>query len=236
MSSSESKSPKALSRQHTKSPSLSPRFSVGLTPSPIRPLQRQRPVRDSMLQFTSFNGGPAQPPVTVYNPLPRRRQMIPNQVSPQSITQPRIPTIPNLVALNNRAIFQEAQRQFQRQTVIPPRRLPGSLAASILDPFAPFRNHMHMESGTTILELDDGTSIDMGNVDIDTALMMLRRTYTERGVVTYSIAGFPNIEMGILFDGSIRTLHNGGKSRKKLGRRTVNRKRRLTRHRRANRR
>ena len=57
--------------------------------------------------------------------------------------------------------------------------------------------------------MDDGTSIYMGNVDIETAFSMLRRVeYTELGAATYSIAGFPNIEMGILPDGSIVSLHN----------------------------
>ena len=195
-------SPKALSRQHSRAPSVpsvSPRFNVGLAPSPIRPLQRQSPVRDSMSPFPSFNGGPAQPPVSVY--LPRRI------MNPQSITQLRVPHIPDLVAQNDWLIFQRQNmgrlNEFQSRCVLPPRVAPGSRPPydSI---FEQFRNHMRIEPGNTQLDLDNGATIDMGKVDIDTALGMLRRITDSNNVTYYTVFGFvPEIKMVILPDGRI---------------------------------
>ena len=211
-SSPKSKSPRPLIRQHSRKPSVSPRFNGGPALSPIGPLRRQSPVMDSLSSpFPSFNGGPAQLPVSVDNPLPRR-------IHPRSITQAaQAPDIPNLV-LHNDWLNQQSsyRRNGQRQRLLylqrnelPPRLSPSRRSAQSVSIFEPFRNHMHTESGNTILELDDGTGIDMGNVDIETAFSMLRRVeYTELGAATYSIAGFPNIEMGILPDGSIVSLHN----------------------------
>ena len=146
--SSDSKLPKALSRQHSREhsvPSVSPRFNVGLAPSSIRPLQRQIAVRDSV----SFNG--PNDPVSVYQ-LPRRIIMPPlPPLPPQSITQRLIPP-PNLVALNDRLKFQQrnqqTQQQFQQQTELPPRVSPSRRGAVSI--FEPFRNHVHTtESGNT---------------------------------------------------------------------------------------
>jgi hypothetical protein len=233
-----SSSPKALSRQHSRDPSVhsvSPRFNGGPAPSPIGLL-----------------------PASGENPLPPRiyRGI---QMTSRSITQqPQIPTIPNLVRQNEWMNFQHqnmlrnAQDEFQRRTLMPPRLSPGSLAASILDPildpFAPFRNHMRMESGTTMLYLDDGTSIDMGNDDIDRALTRLRRIKYSDGLVTYEVEGYPEIEMIILPNGHIilrppsaltynpppRSPH-GGTIARKMGRKGTNKRRRRhiskTRHR-----
>ena len=202
-----SNSPKALSRQHSIKHSVSPR---GLAPSLIRPLQRQNPVVDSL----SFNGGPAQPPL-------------------HSNTRLQVPPIPDPLARNDWLNFQHQNMgrpnaEFQSRALMPRRLSPESLAAaSIPDPFAPFRNHMHTESGNIQLILDDGTTIDMGNVDINAALGMLRRRTYQNGTETYTVVGFyPGIEMIILDDGRIILLppppaKKGGRRRtisRKMGR------------------
>ena len=198
--SSDSSLPKAPSV-----PSVSPRINVVPAPSPIGPLQRQSPVRDSMPPVPSFND-----PVSVYYPLPRRIKM-----SPRSITH--LPPPPELVAqhawLNfqdqNRGNFEQLQREFQQQTELSPRLSPSRRSAQAVSIFEPFRNHMHTESGHTTLDLDDGTIIDMGNVEIDTALGMLRRLIDSNGNVTYKVDGFtPEIEMIILPDGRIIPLRH----------------------------
>jgi hypothetical protein len=216
------KAPKALSRQHSRDPSISPRFNGGPAPSPIGLL-----------------------PASVENPLPPRiyRGI---QLTSRSITQrPRIPipTVPNLVRQYEWRKFQDqnmglldAEDAFQRQALMPPRLSPGRLAASIIDPFAPFRNHIHMnmELGTTILELDDGTIIDMGNVGINQAIGMLRKVTDSTDFVTYEVVGFPKIKMIILPDARIILLRHPSMSeqsgkfirRQKTGgrRRTISRK------------
>jgi len=193
--------------------------------------------RDALSPFSRFDQ--AQLPVSVYNPLPRR------MMSPRSITQATpVPVIPDLVRENewqklqeqNRVNFGLQRQQFERQTELPPRLSPNRRSAQAVSIFELFKKRMHMESENTILVLDDGTSIDMGNVDIDTALRMLRRVeYTEYGVVTYIIDGFP-IEMGI-FDGRIVLLYapksGGGRTRSRKivrkgikGRKGTNKRRR----------
>ena len=180
-----------------------------LSPFAPGPLQRQIAVRDySMSPVPSFNGGPVQPPVSVYNPLPPRIKM-----SPRSITHlpppPPPPPPRSLVNHNAWLNFQDQNRgnfeQFQRQQELPPRLSPSRRSAQAVSIFEPFRNHVHTtESGHTTLDLDDGTIIDMGNVDIDKALGMLRRLIDSNGNVTYKVDGFtPEIEMIILPDGRI---------------------------------
>lgn len=189
-SSQKSKSPRALSRQHSREPSISPRFNGCPAPSPIGLLRRQSPVRDSLSPFPSFNGGPAmQSSLSDYNPLPPRRP-----IDPQSITQTApVPEIPNLLLLNDHLRFKDQclhdmkQRQeyYKKQCELPPRG----------DWSVPFRNRM--ESNTTLV-LHDGNRIDMGNVDIDTALKKLKRElylYGKTTIETYSIDGFPNLKM-----------------------------------------
>ena len=186
--STKSESPKALSRQHSREPSVSKRGD----PAANGLLRRQTAVTESV------------------DPLPRR--LPPAEIPPPNAPDPP----PNIFNMHNYLNLQEnwrngdVKRRAQVSSSNLPRRLsPSRRSAHSVSIFEPFRNHMHMESGNTILELDDGTSIDMGNVDIETAFRMLRRVeYTELGAVTYSIADFPNIEMGILPDGSIVSLHN----------------------------
>lgn len=152
--------------------------SKSVSPIGPGPLQRQIAVKDSMLP--SFNGGPVQPPVSFY--LPPRIKM-----SPRSSNSDQL------------------QREFQQQTELPPRLSPSRRSAQAVSIFEPFRNHVHTtESGHTTLDLDDGTIIDMGNVDINKALGMLRRLTDSNGNVTYKVDGFtPEIEMIILPDGRI---------------------------------
>ena len=139
------------------------------------------------------------------NPLPPR--II--KISPRSITQaaPDADWIKKLMADQqlsqaNLSILRKQALEEASRYKLPSRLPPSSRAAQAVSIFEPFRNHMHMESGTTILVLDDKTRIDMGNVDIDTAVRRLRRVDSDHNVVTYSIAGFPEIKMGIL-DGRI---------------------------------
>ena len=245
--SSDSKLPKAPSV-----PSVSPRVNVVPAPSPIGPgpLQRQIAVKDSMSPFPSFNGGPAQPPVSVYYPLPRRIQMPP--LPPQSITHLQPPDLVNHKAfldfqdqqnrekrVNFERLQREFQQQLQQQQELSPRLSPSRRSAQAVSIFEPFRNHMHTESGNTTLDLDDGTNIDMGNVDIDKALGMLRRITDSNGNVTYKVDGFtPEIEMIILpDDGRIIPLRppsssmggRGGRRRtraRKMGRNGTNKRHR----------
>jgi hypothetical protein len=136
---------------------------------------------------------------------------------PQSITQDRGPSPPpNLVAQNallnfnqdrdhRIANFNLLQQQYDQQFVLPLRVSPSRRDVSI---FEPFRNHMHMESGNTILVLDDGTNIDMGTNSIDEALKLLSKLTYSNGVVTYTVRGFtPEIEMIILPNGHIILRH-----------------------------
>ena len=148
-SSPKSKSPRPLIRQHSREPSESPRFNGGPAPSPIRPLRRQSPVRVSLSPFHSFNGGPAQLPVSVYNPLPRRI------LSPRSMTQAaQAPDIPNLVLhndwLNQQSSYrrngQQQQLLYHQRNELPPRLSPSRRSAQSVSIFEPFRNHMHTES------------------------------------------------------------------------------------------
>lgn len=227
-SSQKSKSPRALSRQHSREPSVSPRFNGGPALSSIRLLRRQSPVRDSLSPFPSFNGGPALSPVSVYNPLPRRIQ--------RSITQlARVPSPPKLVALNdwlnfqdqNRVHLQQAQQQFQKQTELPLRITPRSRAAQAahsIDTNAPFRARMSSFEigGPVILTLDDKTFIDMGVNNIDDAIKLISR-YDNNGGFIYSIVGMvPEFKMIITEDGRIihmRPPKNGGRTRaRKIGR------------------
>lgn len=79
--------------------------------------------------------------------------------------------------------MKQAQQQFHQQTELPPR---GDWSSA-------FRPHM-----VTTLVLDDGTRIDMGNVDIDTALRKLRREIDFKNGDTYFIDGFPDLKMRIV--------------------------------------
>ena len=148
------------------------------------------------------------------NPLPLR-------LNNRSITQTRrVPTPPNLIAMHQWMDFQDENRHrmlnhkdatvaFRGQTEMPRRVSPSHRnAVSISDPFEPFRNHIHTTiSGDTTLRLDDKTSIDMGKVDIATAVGMLRREVHPNGFVMYKVDGKPEIEMIILLDGRIALLH-----------------------------
>jgi hypothetical protein len=228
---------KALSRQHSlRRQDAWSHFEVPAMQSTV-PRAALPQSRDALLSpFSRFNQ--AQLPVSVYNPLPRR-------MSPRSITQATpVPVIPDLVRENewqklqeqNRVNFGLQRQQFERQTELPPRLSPRRRSDQAVSTFEQFKKHMHIISGSTILELDDGTIIDMGNhPDIDTALRMMRRVVYPNGVVTYIIDGFPDIEMGI-FDGRIITLPpniSGGRTRSRKivrkgikGRKGTNKRRR----------
>ena len=103
-----------------------------------KPLERQPGIEPSFSP-TRFNDASEE------NPLPRRI------INPRSITQRRVPTPPNLLALNDWRILQEINRgrlltpkdanaAFRGRTELPRRVSPSHRnAVSISNPFEPFR-------------------------------------------------------------------------------------------------